>query len=104
MQYAYLLSSKWIYCMNQTLKTPQQGSEIQEIDEVRYLVSRLDESRPCNWYISELQQGRPVVVPHSKRGHLVGILKKKKIYTKSTTLVVGQWVSFVPCEQRGFRP
>lgn len=91
------------HCMNQILTLPTHGANVQEIDGIKYLVARLEETRTCEWYISELKQGKPVVVPHSKRGHLIGLLKAQGIFTKSKTLVIGQWISFVPCEQREFR-
>lgn len=84
---------------------PEKGAEIQEVNGVQYLIARLDgQVKTCSDYLSELRKGNPVVVPSSKRGHLIGLLKKVGVFTRSQTLVAGQWVTFIPCEEREFRP
>lgn len=86
------------------LKIPLGGAEIQEVGGVKFLVSKLEEQKTCSEFISELRKGKPVVVPWSKRSHMVGSLKKESVFTRSKTLVTGQWVTFIPCEEREFRP
>ena len=86
------------------LTIPVDGAEIQEVDGVEYLVARLDKTLTCADFINELRKGRPVVVPCSKRGHLTTQLKAGNIPTRQKTMVAGQWVAFIPCEAREFRP
>lgn len=85
------------------LAIPAGEAEIQEVDGVEYLVARLDKQKTCSDFISELRIGRPVVVPCSKRGHLTTTLKREGIYTRQKTVVAGQWITFVPCEEREFK-
>jgi len=79
-------------------------AEVQVVDGEKYLVCRLDELRDCSYYLEELQKGRPVVVPCSKRGYLTGLLKEKRVFTRQRTVVPGQWITFTPCEERQFKP
>lgn len=87
------------------LKIPIEGAaEIQEVDGVKYLVARLDEQKKsCSDYLLELRKGNPVLVPWSKRAHMTGLLKAKSIFTRQKTVLVGQWVTFFPCEEREFK-
>ena len=85
------------------LTIPKEGVEIQEVDGVKYLVAKLDKELNCSDFISELRNGRPVVVPFAKRGHLTTLLKRESIYTRQTTSVPGMWVTFIPCQERKFK-
>lgn len=87
-----------------TLKIPVNGTEIQVVGKVKYLVARLDEQKSCSEFLLELQSGNPVVVPFSKRAYLTGLLKEASIFTRQKTLVAGQWISFSPCGKREFKP
>lgn len=86
------------------LNLPKEGAEIQTVNGVNYLIARLDEQKTCSCFLSELRKGNPVVVPQSKRGHLTGLLKKEKVHTRQQTLVPGKWATFIPCEEREFKP
>lgn len=78
-------------------------AEIHVVDGHTYMVVRIDGSPKVDWYLSELKAKRSVMVPQSKRGHLVGALKKAGIHTTSKTVVPGQWALFTPCKRREFR-
>lgn len=81
-----------------------EKAEIQTVDGIQYLVVRLvDSPKTCEEYIKEIQNNRPVVVPASKRGHMVGELKKKGIFATSKAIEVG-WILFTPSAPREFRP
>ncbi len=87
-----------------TLPLPAgDAAEIHTMGGHDYLVVRLEVGRKTDWYLAELQGGRPVVVPQSKRGHLVGLLKENGVYATSKAIVPGKWVLFTPSEQREFR-
>ncbi len=85
------------------LKIPLNGAEIQVVGGVQYLVARLEDQKTCKDYLAQLRKGEPVVVPYSKRGQLTGLLKKESVFTRQTTSVPGQWVTFIPCEAREFK-
>lgn len=86
------------------LHIPQANTEIQIINGVKYLVHRIEEStKTCEEFANELRKGHPVVVPASKRGHLIGFLKKESIFTQSKTLEPGKWILFTPTKKRKFR-
>jgi hypothetical protein len=85
------------------LTIPVNGVEIQTVDGVKYLVAKLEDTMTCAEYAQQLQAGKPVVVPATKRGHLTSMLKKMLVYTKYTTIPGGQWVTFIPCEKRDFK-
>lgn len=98
--------NQYIDRMNQTQATinlPDEGSIIVKHDGVNYLVARLEENRTCAEYIEELKQGRPVVVPHSKRSKMTTYLKQQNIFTRQKALAPGLWVSFTPCPERKFK-
>jgi hypothetical protein len=83
---------------------PKNGTVILEHEGVNYLVSRLEGGKTSAEFVAELQQGKPVVVPFSRRGHITGLLKKAGIFTRQQTLVAGQWITFLPCAKRDFKP
>ena len=91
--------------MNTTLAITNGSAEIQEVSGVKYLVARLEDAEKgaCSHFVSELEAGRPVVVPFSKRAWLTTLLKKERVFTRSKTVVPGQWVTFIPCEEREFK-
>ena len=91
--------------MNTNLTIPNGSVEIQEVNGVKYLVARLDtsETSPCSQFVSELKNGKPVVVPWSKRSHLTTLLKHAGVFTRQKTLVPGHWVTFLPCPERKFK-
>ena len=87
------------------LKPPATGkAEIQEIAGRRFLVAELPaETATCDDHIAELAAGRPVVVPFSKRGHMIGRLKAQGVFTTSKQVVAGQWIAFFPCAPREWK-